>query len=134
MSSAYHPQTDGQTEIVNKQVQEKLRAYVNFEQNDWDLYLVPVEFAINNTIHRVTGFSPFYMDTGRHPRVPSLVDTTSHNEPVNKFVQRVWGNLEWARNRMIQEQQKQADNYNRHRTEFGFSVGDKVLLSREHAL
>jgi len=42
-SSAYHPQTDGQTEIMNKKVEEMLRNFVNHNQSDWNRYMVDVE-------------------------------------------------------------------------------------------
>ena len=49
LSSAYHPQTDGQTESTNRTLEEMLRAYVQPDQNDWDEHLACAEFAINNS-------------------------------------------------------------------------------------
>jgi cytochrome c biogenesis factor len=46
MSTAYHPQTDGQTEVTNKTVETMIRAYVNHQLNDWDEYLYHLEIAI----------------------------------------------------------------------------------------
>ena len=67
MSSAYHPQTDGQTERMNRTLEEILRAFVNREIDDWDLHLVTAEIAINNSVQESTGFTPFYLNSGRHP-------------------------------------------------------------------
>ena len=61
MSSAFHPQTDGQTERANRMLEEMLRAYVSLEHDDWDAKLACAEFAINNswqeTIKRICHFS-----------------------------------------------------------------------------
>ena len=60
-SSAYHPQTDGQSEIVNSIVLDLLKNYVNDvdHRNQWEKYLPLVEYAYNNTVHSSTGKSPF---------------------------------------------------------------------------
>ena len=70
MSTAYHPQTDGQTERMNRILQDMLRHFVNYQQNDWDQYLSLAEVAYNNAEQQSTGMSPFYLDTGRHPSFP----------------------------------------------------------------
>lgn len=59
LSTAYHPQTDGQTERMNARVEQYLRAYVNYAQNDWIRYLPSAEFALNDHDSQVTGVSPF---------------------------------------------------------------------------
>ncbi len=66
-STAYHPQTDGQTERVNQEVEHYLRTYTNNEQNDWSEWLSRTEYAHNNRIHSATGYSPFYLNSGKHP-------------------------------------------------------------------
>ena len=66
MSSGFHPRTDGQTERANRSIEEMLRAYVGKRQNDWDDRLGMVEFAYNNSVHRSSGFTPFYLCYGRH--------------------------------------------------------------------
>jgi hypothetical protein len=71
MSSGFHPQTDGQTERMNRTLQEYLRHYVNDDMDDWDEYLDTAEFAYNNAAQTSTGYSPFYLNYGRHPRTPA---------------------------------------------------------------
>ena len=68
LSTAYHPQTDGQTERMNGRIEQHLRSYVNFVQNNWVLFLPSAEFAINNHNSKVTGLSPFFAVYGLHPR------------------------------------------------------------------
>ena len=59
MSTAFRPQTDGQTERVNLVLQEYLRNYVNADQTDWADHISMAEFSYNNTKHSGTGFSLF---------------------------------------------------------------------------
>lgn len=66
-STAYHPQTDGQSERVNQFLEQFLRLYTNYQQNDWDRFLAMAEFAYNNTENRSTKTTPFFADIGRHP-------------------------------------------------------------------
>jgi len=54
-STAYHPQTDGQTERVNQELEQYLRLYCNYRQNDWTEWLSIAEFSYNNRIHSSTG-------------------------------------------------------------------------------
>src|SRR5215813_6209832 len=66
-STAHHPQTDGQTEWVNQEIKVYIRMFVNQRQDNWDEWLVTMEFAYNNCIHSATGKTPFEMDHGYHP-------------------------------------------------------------------
>ena len=70
MSTAFHPQTDGQTERMNRLIEETLRHYVCYAQNDWDLNIQLVAFAINNAKNESIGASPFFLNKGLHPRMP----------------------------------------------------------------
>ena len=68
LSTAYHPQSDGQTERSNRTLEEILRGHVNGLQDDWDRFLPMAEFAINDSVSPTTGFSPFQLMDGFHPR------------------------------------------------------------------
>lgn len=68
-STAYHPQTDGQTERLNQELEQYLRCYVSFRQTDWADHLVLASFAYNNRKHTATGQSPFYTLYGWHPNL-----------------------------------------------------------------
>src|SRR5882724_2821299 len=67
-STAYHPQTDGQTERVNQEVEQFLQLFVNQCQDNWDEWLYIAKFAYNNRVHASTHSSPFMLDSGQHPR------------------------------------------------------------------
>jgi transposase InsO family protein len=70
LTSAYHPQSDGQTERVNRVVEEMIRHYINPAHDDWDEHLAAAEFAINNATHTSIGMSPLYLNYGQHPTTP----------------------------------------------------------------
>lgn len=74
MSTAFHPQTDGQTERLNQSLEAYLRSFVNYEMSNWEELLPMAEFAYNNASSASSGISPFYANLGYHP--------ASHNEPL----------------------------------------------------
>jgi hypothetical protein len=61
LSTAFHPQTDGQTERQNQTLEVYLRAYVNYQQDNWASYLANAEFAYNNSVNVTTGKTPFQL-------------------------------------------------------------------------
>ena len=69
LSTAFHPQTDGQTEQQNSTMEAYLRAFMNWEQNDWARLLPMAEFAYNNSKNASTGHTPFELNCGYHPRM-----------------------------------------------------------------
>lgn len=66
VSTAYHPQTDGQMERVNQEIEQYLQVFTNFMQDDWADWLSLAEFSYNDKVHTMTGFSPFYTMLGFH--------------------------------------------------------------------
>jgi len=67
MSTAFHPQTDGQTERLNQIIETYLRAFVSKGQDVWVHLLPMAEFAYNNSITTGNGMSPFYANYSFHP-------------------------------------------------------------------
>ena len=67
-STAFRPQTDGQTECINQTLEHYLRQYCNYEQNDWYEMLPLAEYSYNNSVTTATQMSPFYANYGFHPR------------------------------------------------------------------
>jgi hypothetical protein len=67
LSTAYHLQTDGQTERVNQVLEQYLHLYVNYDQDNWAALLPLAEFAYNNAPHSSTNMSPFFATYGYHP-------------------------------------------------------------------
>jgi transposase InsO family protein len=67
LSTAFHPQTDGQTERANQTMEAYLRHYINHSQNDWVKKLPVAQLALNNHASETTGISPFFANYGRNP-------------------------------------------------------------------
>jgi hypothetical protein len=65
MSSSYHPQTDGATEHANRTMAQMLGTCISPNQKDWVTKLPGIEFAMNSARSETTGYSPFYLNTGR---------------------------------------------------------------------
>ena len=80
LSTAFHPQTDGQTERQNSTMEAYLRAFVNFEQNDWARLLPMAEFAYNNAKNTSTGHTPFELNCGYHPQMSYKEDVDPRSQ------------------------------------------------------
>ncbi|MBW0509793.1 hypothetical protein O181_049508 [Austropuccinia psidii MF-1] len=72
LSTAYHPEIDGQTERVNQILEQYLWMYVSYHQGDWNTWLPLAEFAYNNSDHSSTKQSPFVVVYGRDPKFISV--------------------------------------------------------------
>jgi hypothetical protein len=125
-SSAYHPQSDGQTERMNPGIEQFLRAYAGMYQKDWVKWLPMAEFSYNNSTHSATGISPFKCLYGRDPTMtPSKVQTEvpEANSMANK-PQEIWDEtsaaLKLAKERMAGREPGEIPN--------SFEVGEKVWL------
>jgi len=130
LSTAYHPQSDGQSERMIQEVQKTLRMYVNHFQNDWASKLSFVEFASNNAIKSSTGYTPFYLVIGQHPNPGSIPREISSRSPsAEEFVKGLQQAREQARLSLEKaaEQMKKFADRKRRPTPI-FKIGDKVLL------
>ncbi|GJP44659.1 hypothetical protein CLOM_g4024 [Closterium sp. NIES-68] len=86
MSSAYHPQTDGQTERLNQIVEQLLRTACKDDISKWDLHLPVLEFAYNNATHAATRQTPFFLCYGRHPLTPQQPNIQATIQPAHDFI------------------------------------------------
>ena len=138
LSSSHHPQHDGQTEIVNKQLATMLRAYVNDDLSDWSAWLHILEFAYNNAVHGSTGTTPFFLLYGFHPRTPldflksGKADASSYSlspEAVT-FLETLAMHRDSARRAIAVAQDKQAAQYNKSRRPVPeLRKGSRVLVN-----
>ena len=134
LSTAFHPQTDGQTERANQTLESILRAFVDQRQTNWDLLLTSAEFAYNNATNATTGYSPFFLNSGFHPRVPaSLLQLQSSSNPaVKEFLDEQGTTLTMAKEAIEEAQERQARNADTRRRDHDYKVGDQVLLNTEN--
>src|SRR5215475_14097684 len=115
-STAYHPQTDGQTERVNQELEQYVRLFVSERQDDWDALLPLAEFQYNNHVHSVTQTIPFLTEYGRLPHMGFEPRKKSKIETVNKFVKQMKLGLEEAKAALAKAKDDMAQYYNRRRT------------------
>ena len=135
MSTANHPQSDGQTERANRTIIEALRAYVSPFHTDWVNHLTAVEFAYNDSDHAGTGFSPFYLNNGYHPLTPSAIMAgTPSARPTNvpALIKHLNNDIGAAKQALEKAQEKAAKQANKDRRELTFTVGQHVWLSNEY--
>jgi transposase InsO family protein len=79
MSTAFHPQMDGQTEITNAAMEQYLRAYVSYQQDNWVSWLPMAEFAANNLDSETTRLPPFFPNYGNDLKMTITVGPASPN-------------------------------------------------------
>jgi len=130
LSMAYHPQTDGQTERTNQELEQYLRMYVNHRQNNWSEWLATAEFAFNNKVYTVTRMSLFKVNYGREPRMDFDIRKKGKNEKAEEFVREMKERHEEARAALVKVQEEMKGQADRNRKEAEeYRVGDKVLIS-----
>jgi hypothetical protein len=135
LSSSFHPQSDGQTENMNRYLEQALRHYVDIKQRDWDQYLTSIEIAHNNSIHTTTKFSPFYLNYGFNPQFPtSLINTIKNcnNATAQEMLQTMDTTMKAAQQNIEFAQQRQKKYADQNRREVIFKVGDEVMLSTKN--
>lgn len=130
MSTAFHPQTDGQTERVNRILVEMLRNYVDPTEDDWDEHLTAAEFATNNAYQESIKTSPFMLNYGQNPLTPtSLRIRTIRNPEAMALTENLQERLARAKKFLEAAQQRQRATVDKGRRPQEFNVGDDVLLS-----
>jgi hypothetical protein len=87
--TAYHPQTNGQTEHVNQNIEQCLRVFTNFLQDDWADWLTLAEFNHNDQVSKTTGFSPFFVIMGFHLQKGTEPRLEVLTEDATKFATRM---------------------------------------------
>jgi hypothetical protein len=133
MSTAYHPQTDGQTERANRTLEDVLRNYVSNKQNDWDDHLTAAEIAVNSSVQSSTGFTPYYLNYGDHPVLPTQFPLQYiNNDSLYDMLQQLSSNLALAKKNMENARERQAHYANMSRRDVTFQVGEEVLLSTQN--
>ena len=133
LSTAVHPQTDGQTERFNAVLEQYLRSYVSYLQDDWALWLPLAEFAANSWKSETTGMSPFFANYGFHPRLgfePLItVGATAATRDSEALVKSMKDITDYLREESAASQSRYEEQANRSRRPARrYRVGDLVWL------
>ena len=83
MSASYHPQTNAQIKVMNRTLEDYLRAFTRDGKDKWDEMLTMAEFAMNNTANASTGEVPFLLNYGKHVVTPNVQEFSSRLIQVN---------------------------------------------------
>jgi len=130
MSTAFHPQTDGQTERLNQTIESYLRAFVGKEQDDWVRLLPMAEFAYNNSVTTGNGISPFYANYGFHPAAPNPPTEEPFNPASTNYAHWMSGVHEETRKGLEAAQERMRRYTDPGRKEPpAYQVGDLVMLN-----
>ena len=133
LSSAFHPQTDGQTERVNQVLEQYLRCTINYQQDDWTEYLPFAEFAYNNTLHASTQQTPFFANYGYHPKLDLLNPMANNNPAAEGFAKQLSELQAMLRLQLQTAQESYKASADKFRNEAPtFKIGDKVWLLRRN--
>ena len=132
LSTAYHSQTDGQTERVNQILEQYLRTFVNFRQDNWSCLLPQASLTYNNLEQSAIGMSPFYANFGYHPR---WIDTAGsieegENPAATEKVEDMVSLHRLCSEMIIEANKRYSKAYDKGRVEGArFEEGQRVMLS-----
>jgi hypothetical protein len=134
LSTAFHPQSDGQTERMNRTLEEMLRHYITPLRGDWVKVLPILEFAYNNAHNSVTKTSPFKLYTNLQPLCPNstLEERTFAVPDAKRFVSEHFDLLQRAKQYLLDAQSRMKSLADRGRRDLTFKAGDLVSLSTKH--
>jgi len=132
-TSSYHPEGDGQTEWSNQMLEQYLRIYCNYQQDNWADLLPLVEFAYNNTPSATTAVSLFFANKGYHPNISvypecDMTSARAHDYAVN---------LELLHQYLCEEMANAQLHYQvladaKHVLALDFKVGDQVYMKAKY--
>lgn len=130
MSSAYHPQSNGQTERINQWLEQYIRCYCTHLQDNWFSLLALAEFSYNNTLSATTNTTPFFANYGFHPSFfpPAVLPT--NNPSSYDYLQQIHDTMRELKVNISRAQERQKRFYDlRRRAPPSYVVGDMVWLS-----
>jgi transposase InsO family protein len=141
LSTAYHPQTDGQTEIMNQYLDQRLRPFINYHQDNWSDLLPVMDFAQAALPHDSTGLAPFYIEFGYEPRTsfdwtppsaPANARERINREEAQQLAKRMYNAWQTARENMQKAQERQKKQADKKRREVDFNEEDMVWVSMKN--
>src|SRR5258705_8948046 len=116
-TSGYHPEGDRQTEHANQVLEQYLRGYMNYQQDNWVTLLLMAEFAYNNAMNATTGVSPFFANKGYHPELTSDLQAKTSSAEAQAFVADLECIQAELKENITQAQERYQKNVDKHRVE-----------------
>ena len=133
--TAYHPQTDRQMERTNQELEQYLKMYINYRQNNWSEWLAVAEFVFNNKVHTATKMLPFQANYGREPRMGFDIRKKGKNVKAEEFARKMKERHKEARVALVKSQEEMKKQVDRNKKEAEeYRVEDKVLISMKDFL
>ena len=131
ISTAFHPQTDGQTERTNRTLEQMLRMSINYKQDNWDTLLPYAEFAYNNAKQSSTNTTPFKLNYGRDVTVPNSLNEfikDDHVPTASNWINEISQSIKNVKDELLKAQHRQEKYANLLRREESYKLNDMVLL------
>lgn len=133
LSTAFHPQTDGQTERTNQEVEKYLQMFVNHQQTNWSSWLAIAEFSFNNATRSSTSHSPFFLNYGLHPRTPTSPPNSSKIPALDEWLSELSSARSAAEKALKKSAEYMKTSYDkRHSPNPDYRIGEKVWLSAKN--
>ncbi len=142
LTTAYHPQADGQSEILNQTLEVAIRAFSNFDRNNWCTLLPRLSYAYNNTPHTATGQAPSYLLYGFKPKEPlaylhgeNPADITRPTfeeltkDDSKEFIEEFEGIRQAAKDALRRAQVTFEKYYNKSHLPLHLEAGDQVMVN-----
>ncbi|UYV64710.1 K02A2.6-like, partial [Cordylochernes scorpioides] len=135
-TTSYHPQTNGQTERMNRTLADMMAMYIDERHQNWDEILPFVTFAYNSSIQDTTGYSPYFLIHGREPLtfldstfdMPELSKHKDYDEYVSNLLEIIEYAKELSTSKTIARQNKSKQLYDRTHREVKYAINDLVLI------
>jgi hypothetical protein len=129
MSTSYHPETDGQTEVINRVLEQYLRSFVHHKPSLWSKFLSLAEWSYNTSIHSSTGFSPYHITYGKEPpSIPQYLSGTSYVEAVDSWLATREQLISKLRRNLLKAQEKMKFYADQKRRPVSYSPGNLSMF------
>ena len=136
LSTAFHPQTDGQSERAFRTLEDMLRCFVSYTQRDWSRFLPGLEFACNNHMNDTTRHTPFFLEYGQHPL--SISDILHPDPPeatcqaTANFLSNIRTATELAQTAIQEDNDRNKEIVKKTKQNHEYEVGNQFMLSTKN--
>lgn len=132
-TSGYHPEGDGQTERVNQTLEQYIRIYTTYQQDNWSEILPLAEFAYNNAPNASTTISPFFANKGYHPNISVRPEVDVRSDLARDFVVNLDELHTFLREEITNAQKRYKDQADRNRIPPPeFTIGSEAFVLAKH--